>query len=314
MESLDHTPRIAVLLPCHNEAIAIAEVIGAFRRHLPGAAIYVFDNNSTDDTVAVARAAGAIVRSETLQGKGNVVRRMFADIEADAYVLADGDATYEAADAPGMVQRLLSERLDMVVGVRVSDEGAAYRLGHQFGNRVLTGFVGFLFGRRLADMLSGYRVFSRRFAKSFPAHASGFETETELTVHALELRMPLAEQSSRYRARPQGSQSKLRTWNDGARILLSIFKLFKDERPLLFFCSACAITTIIAIVLALPLIATWMHTGLVPRFPTAILCAALMVMAVVFLVCGLILDTVSRGRREARRMAYLAVPVFEPDA
>lgn len=308
METPGENVRIAVLLPCHNEAPTVAEVVRGFSRHLPGATVYVFDNNSTDETAATARAAGAVVRSELLPGKGNVVRRMFADVDADVYVLADGDATYEAADAPTMVRRLLDGHLDMVVGARVSDEGATYRSGHRFGNRLLTGVVGFLFGRSFTDMLSGYRVLSRRFVKSFPAHASGFETETELAVHALELRMPVAEQPSRYRARPQGSESKLRTWSDGSRILLSIFKLLKDERPLMFFSTASAVTAVVAIGLGLPLVETWLHTGLVPRFPTAILCAAMMVMAVVFLVCGLILDTVSRGRMEVRRIAYLSVP------
>jgi glycosyltransferase involved in cell wall biosynthesis len=312
MEMPGEAVRVAVVLPCHNEAMTIADVVRDFGRHLPDATVYVFDNNSTDDTAARARAAGAVVRDELLPGKGNVVRRMFADVDADVYVLADGDATYDAADAPAMVQRLLAGRLDMVVGARVSDEGAAYRSGHRFGNRVLTGVVGFLFGRSFTDMLSGYRVLSRRFVKSFPAHASGFETETELTVHALELRMPVAEQPSRYRTRPHGSESKLRTWSDGARILLSIFKLLKDERPLLFFSTASFVTAAVAIGLGVPLVGTWLHTGLVPRFPTAILCAAMMVMAVVFLVCGLILDTVSRGRREVRRIAYLSIPPAGP--
>lgn len=315
MDWPDQTARIAVLLPCHNEAVAIAAVIADFRQYLPDAVIYVFDNNSSDDTIAMARAAGAVVRSEPLQGKGNVVRRMFADVDADVYVLADGDATYAAADAPGMLRRLLDEHLDMVVAARVSAvEGDAYRSGHRLGNRLLTGFVGFLFGRKLVDMLSGYRVLSRRFVKSFPAHAAGFETETELTVHALELRMPMVEHASAYRARPHGSHSKLNTWRDGARIALSILKLFKDERPLMFFSSSSALAAALSIVLALPLISTWAHTGLVPRFPTAVLCAALMLMAVLLLVCGLILDTVSRGRLEVRRLAYLAIPLFEPKA
>lgn len=306
MEPIGDT-RIAVLLPCRNEALTIAQVVGAFRQHLPWATVYVFDNGSTDDTVFAARNAGAVVRSESLPGKGNVVRRMFADVDADVYVLADGDSTYDVADAPSMVRRLLEEHLDMLVGVRVSDQGDAYRSGHRFGNRLLTGLVGLLFGRCFTDMLSGYRVLSRRFVKSFPAHASGFETETELCVHALELRMPVGEQATRYRTRPQGSHSKLHTWSDGGRVLLSIFKLLKDERPLLFYSAAGLATALVAIALAIPLFQTWLHTGMVPRFPTAILCAAMMVMAALFLVCGLILDTVSRGRLEVRRMAYLSV-------
>lgn len=312
MEPVGESARIAVLLPCRNEAVAIARVVAGFRQHLPDATIYVFDNGSTDATVSQARAAGAEVRSEPMPGKGNVVRRMFADVDADVYVLADGDATYDATDAPGMIRRLLDEHLDMLVGVRVSDEDDAYRSGHRFGNRLLTGLVGLLFGRSFTDMLSGYRVFSRRFVKSFPALASGFETETELSVHALELRMPVGEVATRYLPRPDGSHSKLNTWRDGGRVLFSIFKLLKDERPLLFYSSAGLLAAIISIVLAVPLFETWLHTGLVPRFPTAILCAAMMLMAVLFLVCGLILDTVSRGRLEARRMAYLSVSASIP--
>lgn len=302
------TAQIAVLLPCYNEAVAIGAVVEAFREQLPQARIYVYDNNSSDDTAAVARAAGAIVRNEPQQGKGHVVRRMFADIQADTYVLADGDDTYDAAQAPAMVQQLLEQQLDMVVGTRHDDDSAAYRPGHRIGNRLLTGAIGLLFGRSFSDVLSGYRVFSRRFVKSFPALATGFETETELSVHALELRMPVAEWPTHYRARPDGSASKLNTWRDGIRIAMTILKLFKDGRPLAFFSLASALTSLLALLLALPLISTWLDTGLVPRFPTAILCAALMVVAAVFLVCGLVLDTVTRGRVEMRRMAYLAVP------
>lgn len=301
-------PRIAVLLPCYNEAVAIGDVVAAFQEHLPAARIYVYDNNSSDGTADVARAAGAIVRSETQQGKGHVVRRMFADIDADVYVLADGDGTYDATQAQAMAVRLLQERLDMIVGVRDGDASNLYRPGHRLGNRLLTGAIGLLFGRSFTDVLSGYRVLSRRFVKSFPALATGFETETELSVHALELRMPVAEHTTRYGARPQGSESKLNTWRDGLRIALTILKLFKDGRPLAFFSIASTLTALLSTILALPLVRTWLATGLVPRFPTAILCAALMIVAAVFLACGLILDTVSRGRMEARRMAYLAIP------
>lgn len=302
------TARIAVLLPCHNEAAAIADVVAAFRAYLPKATIYVYDNNSSDDTIAVARAAGAVVRSEPEQGKGHVIRRMFADVEADAYVLADGDGTYDATDAPAMVARLLEQRLDMVVGVRESDAEDAYRAGHRMGNHLLTTVFNTLFNRRFGDLLSGFRVFSRRFVKSFPALATGFETEIELSVHALELRMPVAELRSRYLARAAGTTSKLNTWRDGLRIGLTIMRLFKHGRPLTFFSAAAALAALISTLLALPLVRTWLDTGLVPRFPTAILCAALMVVAAIFLVCGLILDTVTRGRIESRRMAYLAIP------
>ncbi|KAB7778260.1 MULTISPECIES: glycosyltransferase family 2 protein [Xanthomonas] len=303
-------PRIAVLVPCHNEAATIGRVVADFATHLPGAQVHVFDNNSSDATIARARAAGAVVREVALQGKGNVVRRLFADIEADVYVLVDGDATYDAAMAPALVERLLRDGLDMVVGARRSDEAAAYRAGHRIGNVLLTRCVGFLFGRSFDDMLSGYRVFSRRYVKSFPAHAAGFETETELAVHALQLRMPVAEVDTAYGARPEGSQSKLRTWHDGTRILLTILRLFKAERPLLFFSLGFGACVLLALALAVPLLLTYAQTGLVPRFPTAILCSALVLLGVLLLACGLILDTVTRGRIEAKRLAYLAIPAW----
>lgn len=303
-------PRIAVLVPCHNEAATIGRVVADFATHLPGAQVHVFDNNSSDATIARARAAGAVVREVALQGKGNVVRRLFADIEADVYVLVDGDATYDAAMAPALVERLLRDGLDMVVGARRSDEAAAYRAGHRIGNVLLTRCVGFLFGRSFDDMLSGYRVFSRRYVKSFPAHAAGFETETELAVHALQLRMPVAEVDTAYGARPEGSQSKLRTWHDGTRILLTILRLFKAERPLLFFSLGFGACVLLALGLAVPLLLTYAQTGLVPRFPTAILCSALVLLGVLLLACGLILDTVTRGRIEAKRLAYLAIPAW----
>jgi glycosyltransferase involved in cell wall biosynthesis len=301
-------PRVAVLIPCFNEAVAIPAVIRDFAAALPEATIYVYDNNSTDATVEVATAAGAIVRKQELQGKGHVIRRMFADVDADVYVMVDGDATYEAAAARPMVEKLLQEKLDMVVGTRISTELQAYRQGHRFGNWLLTDLTARIFGRTFTDMLSGYRVLSRRFVKSYPAHAGGFEVETELTVHALELNMPVAEHATRYVSRMDGSHSKLSTWRDGWRILLTILKLTKNGKPLFFFGMGAAICSVIAIVLALPLFTTYIHTGLVPRFPTAILCAALMVLAGIFVVCGLVLDTVTLGRREHKHLTYLSYP------
>jgi glycosyltransferase involved in cell wall biosynthesis len=301
--------RIAVLVPCYNEEKTVAQVVQDFRAVLPQAIIYMYDNNSRDQTAQRAAAAGAIVRTEKHQGKGNVMRRMFSDIEADIYVLVDGDNTYLAASTPAMIDRLLSEQLDMVVGSRLtSHEGAAsFRRGHQFGNRLLTGFVSLLFGRSLTDMLSGFRVMSRRFVKSFPALSKGFETETELTVHALELRMPITEIVTPYGARPIGSESKLHTYRDGLRILLTIINLFKEERPLAFFTILFALLAAISVILAVPLFITYAATGLVPRFPTAILATGIMLLAFLSLVCGLILDTVTHGRRELKRLSYLAI-------
>lgn len=300
--------RIAILLPCYNEALTVATMVRDFRLQLPQAIVYVFDNNSSDDTVAQASDAGAIVRLVPLQGKGNVIRRMFADIEADIYIMADGDDTYDASVAPLLALRLVEEGLDMLVGTRVTDEQSAYRFGHRFGNRLLTGCVASLFGSTFTDMLSGYRVFSRRYVKSFPAHSAGFETETELTVHALELRMPVAEVPTRYKPRPEGSLSKLNTYRDGWRILRMIIRLFKAERPLLFFSIGFFACSVLAVLLAIPLIQTYLATGLVPRQPTAILCTALVLFGVTLLSCGLILDTVTKGRIEQKRLAYLAIP------
>jgi glycosyltransferase involved in cell wall biosynthesis len=301
--------RLAVILPCYNEEAAIADVVRDFRDALPQAEIYVYDNNSKDDTVEVARTAGAIVRRETRQGKGHVVRRMFADVEADIYVLADGDGTYDADSAPAMIAKLISERLDMVAGSRLTTyEGEAFRRGHRFGNDLLTGFLGLCFGRTFTDILSGYRVFSRRYVKSFPALSTGFETETELAVHALELRMPIAEVPTPYKARPAGSASKLRTYRDGFRILMMILNLFKEERPLAFFSIIAATLALIGLVLAYPVFMTYIETGLVPRFPTAILSTGLMILASLSLTCGFVLDTVTHGRREMKRLAYLAIP------
>ena len=301
-------PRIAVLLPCYNEDAAIAQTIAGFRASLPDAAIYVYDNNSQDRTREVAAAAGAIVRAERMQGKGHVVRRMFADIEADVYVMADGDATYDAAAAPELVRRLVDEQLDMVVGARKSEVEEAYRRGHRLGNKVLTGMLAWLFGRTFSDILSGYRVFSRRFVKSFPALARGFETETEISVHALELAMPVAEVVTAYGARPEGSVSKLSTYGDGWRILKTILHLFRIERPVLFFGGIALLLAAIAVAISIPLAITYLETGLVPRFPTAILATGLILLAALSFACGLILDTVVRGRREVRRLAYLALP------
>jgi glycosyltransferase involved in cell wall biosynthesis len=301
-------PRIAVLLPCYNEEAAIAQTVADFRAALPGAVIYVYDNNSKDRTAAVSAAAGAIVRTERMQGKGNVVRRMFADVDADIYVMADGDATYEAAAAPALVKLLLDEQLDMVVGARKSEVEAAYRRGHRLGNAMLTGMLARLFGRSFSDILSGYRVFSRRFVKSFPVLSSGFEIETEISVHALELRMPVAEQVTAYAARPEGSESKLSTYRDGWRILNTIVTLFRIERPLAFFGAAAALLALASVVLAIPLVITFAQTGLVPRFPTAILSTGLMILSALNGMSGLILDTVVRGRREVRRLAYLSFP------
>ncbi|HEX8384338.1 MAG TPA: glycosyltransferase family 2 protein [Sphingomonas sp.] len=301
-------PRIAVLLPCYNEEAAIAQTVAGFRAALPGATIYVYDNNSRDRTMEIARGAGAVVRCERLQGKGAVVRRMFADIDADVYVMADGDATYDAASAPRLVASLLDEQLDMIVGSRIGEAAAAYRRGHRLGNALLTGMLARLFGRSFTDILSGYRVFSRRFVKSFPSLSAGFEIETEISVHALELKMPCAEIETPYFARPEGSTSKLSTWRDGWRILRTIATLYRIERPLWFFGAVGLLLMALAVVLAIPLGVTYAQTGLVPRFPTAILVTGLTILAALNLFAGLILDTVVRGRREVRRLAYLTYP------
>jgi glycosyltransferase involved in cell wall biosynthesis len=304
--TLAAAPRIAVLLPCYNEEIAVGECVRAFKAAMPDAEIYVYDNNSRDRTAEVARAAGAIVRTETLQGKGNVVRRMFADVEADIYVMADGDNTYDATRALAMIDRLRSEHLDMVVGSRMASyEHATYRRGHRTGNFLITWTVGFLFGHRFRDMLSGYRVFSRRFVKTFPALSGGFDIETELTVHTLSLNIPAAEIETAYAARPAGSVSKLNTWRDGLRILRAIANLFRDERPLAFFSLLAAVLAIASVVLIIPVVLTFFETGLVPRLPTAVLAVSLMLLAFLSLVSGLILDTVSQGRREMKRLHYL---------
>jgi len=302
------SPRIAVLLPCYNEEAAIAPTVRGFRTALPGATIYVYDNNSSDRTSKIAAEAGAVVRTERQQGKGHVVRRMFADIDADVYVMADGDLTYDAKSAPQMVDLLVAEQLDMVVGTRRHEAKEAYRGGHVMGNKLFTGLLAGLFGRSFTDIFSGYRVFSRRFVKSFPVLSSGFEIETEISVHALELRMPVGEVETQYAARPEGSESKLSTFRDGSRILKTIATLYRIERPVLFYGSIGAFLLTIALVLSIPLVITYLHTGLVPRFPTAILITGMTIIAVLCFFAGLILDTVTRGRLELRRLAYLSLP------
>ncbi|MEB0110444.1 glycosyltransferase [Variovorax sp. RTB1] len=302
--------RIALIVPCYNEEAAIAEVIRGFRAQLPELSICVFDNNSTDRTAQIARDEGAMVVQVQLSGKGNVVRRMFADIEADIYVMTDGDATYDASTCTAMVDKLLDERLDMVVACRKTEASIAadaYRRGHQLGNQVLTGGVGSIFGGAFTDMLSGYRAFSRRFAKSFPALSRGFEIETELTVHALELRMPYGEIDTSYFARPEGSQSKLSTYKDGFRILRTILRLYVSERPMHCFGLLALVCALISVGLAIPILQEFWRDGLVPRLPTAVLCASIMILTMLSLVCGVILDSITRGRQEMKRLTYLSV-------
>jgi glycosyltransferase involved in cell wall biosynthesis len=303
-------PRVAVLIPCFNEEAAVATVISDFRKALPAAEIFVYDNNSSDRTITAAREAGAEVRSERRQGKGHVVRRMFADVDADIYVLVDGDATYDAASAPRMIDALVTDHLDMVVGFRVDQAVAAYRPGHRAGNRMLTDFLSNVFGQAFKDVLSGYRVFSRRFVKSFPVLSDGFEIETELSVHALELALPVAEIETPYYARPEGSFSKLNTWRDGFRILGTILKLYRSEKPLRFFTAIGIFLMLVSISLAVPIIVTYLEEGLVPRLPTAVLSTGLMILAVLSVSSGLVLDTVTRGRREMKLLAYLAQPAI----
>ena len=304
--------RVAVLVPCFNEEAAVATVVTDFRKALPSARILVYDNNSSDRTAAVAREAGAEVRGERRQGKGHVVRRMFADVDADIYVLVDGDATYDAASAPRMIDTLCSEHLDMVVGLRVDRSEAAYRRGHRTGNWMLTSFLAQVFGQAFKDILSGYRVFSRRFVKSFPVLSDGFEIETELSVHALELALPVAEVETPYYPRPEGSFSKLNTWRDGLRILGTILKLYRSEKPLRFFTAIGIFLALVSIGLAIPIVVTYLETGLVPRLPTAVLSMGLMIVALLSASSGLVLDTVTRGRREMKLLAYLSQPPVNP--
>jgi glycosyltransferase involved in cell wall biosynthesis len=302
--------RVAVLVPCFNEEAAIGAVVADFRKALPQAQIFVYDNNSRDRTAEIARAAGAEVRSERRQGKGHVVRRMFADVDADIYVLVDGDATYDAPGAPRMIEALVNDHLDMVVGVRIDQSAAAYRRGHRTGNRMLTGFLSAVFGHAFRDILSGYRVFSRRFVKSFPVLSDGFEIETELSVHALELALPVGEIETPYYARPEGSVSKLNTWRDGFRILGTILRLYRSEKPLRFFTGIGVVLALISIVLAIPIIITFIEEGVVPRLPTAVLSTGLMIVAMLSVSSGLVLDTVTRGRREMKLLAYLSQPAI----
>lgn len=300
-------PRVAVLIPCRNEGATIAQVVGDFHAALPDAIIYVYDNNSTDRTSLEARAAGAVVRQEPLQGKGHVVRRMFADVDADCFILVDGDATYDATAAPAMLRLLQERHLDMVTAARVTNQQAAYRRGHRIANVALSRIVRGIFGGRITDVLSGYRAFSRRFVKSFPALAGGFETETEFTVHALELKMPIAEISAAYRLRPSGSQSKLHSWADGLRILRTIFTLVKEAHPLAFFAASGSILLLTSMAIGGPVVLEFLHTGRVPRLPSAVLAMGLVLLSSLTLVCGLVLESVERGRKELKRLAYLAI-------
>lgn len=304
-------PRIAVLIPCRNEEAAIGKVVADFQQALPDAIVYVYDNNSTDHTMLEARAAGAVVRRERLQGKGHVVRRMFADIDADAYILVDGDDTYDPEAAPGMLNMLIERQLDMVSAARYGAGRDAYRPGHRFGNVLLTAIVRWAFGDGITDLLSGYRVFSRRFVKSFPALSSGFETETEFTVHALALHMPVQEVRAHYRNRAAGSSSKLNTFRDGVSILRSIVTLIQQERPLQVFSLVAVGLSALGVSLGVPVVAEFLHSGLVPRLPTAMLSTGLVLLSALSLACGLILDAVSRGRQENKRLAYLAIPPLE---
>jgi glycosyltransferase involved in cell wall biosynthesis len=303
------TPEIAVLIPCFNEQETIGAVVAAFKVHIPDATTFVYDNASTDLTIERARQAGAVVRSEPLRGKGCVVRRMFADVEADIYVLVDGDDTYDAASAPRLIATLIQDSLDLVSAVRVDATRGAYRRGHRLGNWLLTRLVAQLFGKRFSDMLSGYRVMTRRFVKSFPALSTGFEIETELTVHALQMRIPIAEVPTPYRERPQGSSSKLRTISDGGRILRMIVYMVKEEKPLAFFGSVSALLVLLSLALGIPVVLEFLRTGLVPRQPTALLATGLMLLASLSLAAGLILHTVTRGRIEAKRLHYLSIPI-----
>lgn len=302
------TPRIAVLIPCYNEAATVAKVVEDFREALPGSVVYVYDNNSKDDTIARAKEAGAVVRSETRQGKGNVVRRMFADIEADVYVLVDGDDTYDAAIAPQLIGTLIDEGLDIVSGKREATGSAAYRRGHVLGNRLLTGLTSLMFGVHLRDMLTGYRIMSRRFVKSFPTAVEGFGIETELTVHSVRMLVPMAEVDTKYKERPEGSVSKLSTYRDGFRILLTIAGLTRRERPLVFYGIIFIFFTLFTFATGTPVVIEYFETGLVPRLPTAVLASSTMIIAFLSLVAGLILDTVTRGRWEQKRLTYLSIP------
>lgn len=303
----NNKPKVAILLPCHNEEGAISGVIKAFRKVMPDADIYAYDNASTDNTYAEAKAAGAIVGREMRKGKGNVVRRMFADIDADIYVMADGDGTYDAEALPAMVDHLVHDNLDMIVGTRAKDEDEeVYRAGHRFGNRMLNTLVHLSFGQIFTDMLSGYRVFSRRFVKSFPSISQGFEIETELTIHALQQRLPVAEIPTRYYKRAGGTQSKLSTYRDGFRILNFILFFLKEGRPFFFFGLISLLLAILSLAIGIPVVLEFLETGLVPRLPSAVLSMGLMISAVLSFICAVILDSVSNARQEQKRLRYLA--------
>ncbi len=309
--------KIAILLPCFNEELTIADVVKSFQQAVPGSVVYVYDNASTDQTAARAQEAGALVAHENRRGKGEVVRRMIADIDAGIYVMADGDGTYDASYAPQLIDKLTSKNLDMVVGTRQEtaeeQDGDAYRRGHRFGNRLFNWFVALLFSRQFSDIFSGYRVFSRRFVKSYPAFAKGFEIETEMTIHSLDLRIPVAEFPTPYKARPEGSESKLNSITDGFRILGTIFMLLKETKPIQFFTALFILFAATSVALAVPLFISYLETGLVPRLPTAVLTTGIMLVGVVCFICGLILDSVSRGRREAKLLRYLSIPCVQED-
>ncbi len=310
---MTYRPDIAVLLPCYNEAITIAGVIEGFRESLPDARIYVFDNASTDDTAAIARAAGAMVVSEPRKGKGNVVRRMFSEVDADIYLMADGDGTYDASRAPDLIEALISSRSDMAVGARANVKKDAGRRGHAIGNWGFNLAYSWLFGKDYSDIFSGYRAFTRRFAKSFPALSSGFETETEMSVFASQLRLPTVEIELPYGKRPEGSTSKLSSFRDGARILLTFMALFKTIRPAMFFGGLAAGAALLSLVLAAPLLIEYMQTGLVPRLPTAVLCTGLMIIAMLMITCGLVMSAITRAQAENMRLFYLSIPSYRID-
>ena len=302
--------RIAAIVPCYNEEAAVATVVHDLKAAVPGMQVYVYDNASTDRTAEVAAAAGAIVRSERRKGKGNVVRRAFGDVDADVYLLIDGDDTYEAAAAERMIRTLVDEQLDHVLGVRTQPEGveSAYRPGHETGNRLFNRLVGWLFGEPVTDMLSGYRIFSKRFVKSFPALSREFEIETELTVHSMRLRVPQREVQVGFKDRPEGSESKLRTYHDGFRILNLIAQLVRWERPLFFYSLLAALLVLVGFALGVPVIVDYAQTGLVPRLPTALLATAFVLLGVLAALAGMIFAGALRARLEAARLAYLRYP------
>lgn len=301
--------KVAVIIPCYNEESAIEKVVIDYKASLPSSDIYVFDNNSSDNTAEKAILAGATVYHVGYKGKGNVVRRMFADVDADIYVMVDGDDTYEAAAAPEMINRLLNDNLDMVVGTRVENgDEKTYRPGHRMGNKLLTGTVSAIFKGTFSDMLSGYRVFSRRYAKSFPCHSHGFEIETELTIHALELRMRIGEVSTKYGERPEGSVSKLSTYRDGIKILKTIIQLYAYERPLFFYSLIALFFAIVSLAIGTPVITEFIDTGLVPKFPSVVAAASIMIMAMLSIVCGVISHLVTISRRESKYLTYLSIP------